>query len=306
MGCALVACPRGSEFESKKDVATPPSKPETDVQAVKLPAAKTALEIDPKDLAKAHAQIKAMKVRAACNRVMGCHASIELAGLGPAAPRAIIDVLRLERRSDGYWVTKCIDLLGQLGKGEAASFVATLLSDKRNEIRSRAAIALARLADPGTKEAVEVALTKSRDSPDIGFRMALLMALDRIGPFSVARRKKAGSLLPTTQDGLGGLNPLFLMTAAEVAREWPIPEALPALRITATHIGVFVRRQSIRALGRLGDTGAIPVLVGRLKDEVPSVRRATIRALQSITGNRRFSTEPEWLAWCEKTTCRPK
>lgn len=249
--------------------------------------------------------IREMRVRHSCNRVMGCSKlSIRLAGLGPSGAQAILDVLAVQKDSDGYWVTKCIDILGQIGRHKAAVYLASLLHDKRTEIRARSAIALGRLADPATREMTADALKASKNSVDIGYRMALLFALDRIGPFSVERRRQAAALLPTDMEGLGKLNPLFLMVAAEVAREWPIPEALPALRLMSRHIGVFVRRESIRALGRLRDTGAIATLVGRLSDEVPSVRRASIRALQEITGNRRFGSADEWRAWCDRTECK--
>jgi HEAT repeat protein len=245
-----------------------------------------------------------MKKRKDCNRVMGCPASIELAGLGTATEAAIIQVLRKEKGADGYWVIKCIDLLGQLGRQDSAVFLSSLLDDKRTEVRTRAAVALGRLSAPSTKEAVESTFTRIKDGPDLGFKIALLYAIDRIGPFSTQRRKDAAKLLPQDKAGLGKISPLHLITAAEVAKEWPIPEALGSLRILASHIGPFIRRQAIDALGRLKDTGAIPVLVGRLKDEVPSIRTASMRALRAITGNTGPKTEEAWEAWCSKRECR--
>jgi HEAT repeat protein len=235
---------------------------------------------------------------------MGCSASIELAGLGTATETSIIQVLRKEKGADGYWVIKCIDLLGQLGRGDSAVFLSSLLEDKRTEVRTRAAVALGRLSAPSTKEAVEQSYTRIKDGPDLGFKMALLYALDRIGPFSTQRRKDVAELLPKDKAGLGKISPLHLMTAAEIAKEWPIPEALGSLRILAAHIGPFIRRQAIDALARLKDTGAIPVLVGRLKDEVPSIRSASMRALRAITGNTEPKTEEAWEAWCVKRSCR--
>ena len=256
------------------------------------------------ELDKALSLIRDMRDRKTCNRVMGCRASIALAGLGRATEAAIIQVLAKDKGSDGYWVIRCIDLLGQLGRTDSAAFLVTLLDDKRTEIRTRAAMALARMAAPSTRESVQAAYDLAEDGPDLGFKIALLYAIDRIGPFSVERRKMVAGLLPQDKAGLGRISPLHLITAAEVAKEWPIPEALPSLRITAAHIGPFIRRNSIDALGRLKDTGAIPVLIGRMKDDVPSIRKAAMNALRAITGNDLPRSEEDWIAWCEKRQCR--
>ena len=114
------------------------------------------------------------------------------------------------------------------------------------------------------------------------------------------------SLLPQDKAGLGQISPLHLITAAEVAKAWPIPEALPSLRITAAHIGPFIRRHSVDALGRMKDTGAIPVLIARMTDTVPSIRKAAMRALRAVTGNAAPRSPEDWVAWCEKRQCREK
>ena len=266
--------------------------------------ASSPLTPDPKDVTKALGYIEAMRDRKVCNRVMGCRPSIALAGLGAATETAIVQALEKNKNSDGFWVLRCIDILGQIGRETSSKFLVGLLGDKRTEIRTRVAISLGRLADPSTKQAVESALDAASREPDLGFRIALLYALDRIGPFSVERRKEASQLLPEGRDGIGRISPVHLIVAAEVAKEWPIPEALPALRVMATHIGPFVRRHAIDALGRMKDTGAIPVLAGRLKDTVPSIRRAAMRALKDITGNVRPRSEADWLEWCEQRACR--
>ena len=134
----------------------------------------TLLSPTNEDLEKALGLIKSMRDRKTCNRVMGCRASIALAGLGLATEAAIIQVLAKDKGSDGYWVIRCIDLLGQLGRTDSASFLVTLLDDKRTEIRTRAAMALARMAAPSTREAVQAAYETAKDGPDLGFKIALL------------------------------------------------------------------------------------------------------------------------------------
>ena len=81
---------------------------------------------------------------------------------------------------------------------------------------------------------------------------------------------------------------------------------LPAVRLAARHRSAFARKQAVRTLGALRDAVGVGVCVARLDDELPSIRRAALTALQDITGERSRTDPAVWRAWCAARDCRGK
>jgi HEAT repeat protein len=251
------------------------------------------------------ALITKMQHRKHCNRVMGCKSATSLFQYGKAATVPIINALEKHPKSDGFWAMKLIDLLGQLNDKRALPLLKRLLVDGRLEPRCRAAIGLARMKDPSTLPAINRALESPVALSDPAFRTALMLAQDRLNQPSPARRTQAASVFTPSLEALGGLNALYLMLFAEVAGEWPLPEAAKTLRLIARHRSVFARRAAIRAIMRIRDHGSIPTLIARLDDTMPSVRKAAMAALRVITGRTNLTTPDTWKQWCKMTQCRP-
>ena len=59
----------------------------------------------------------------------------------------------------------------------------------------------------------------------------------------------------------------------------------------------YTRREAVIALKRMRDQRAIPVIMERLKDRVPGVRREALTALRSLTGYKYKESYSEWQQW---------
>mgnify|MGYP001246341302 CR=1 FL=1 len=283
--------------------AEPPPSPKTPTADTRV-AQKADTRAPQKADAAVTRALADMRVRKRCNRVMGCPPGVRLFQHGRAAIPAILKVLERGRHADGYWVVKLLDYLGQLDDVRALPVLYQLLEDPRTEVHSRAAIALARLGKRSSRGPLKAALEAGRFPKDAAYRAALLWALSRVSKPDPRRRQEVLAAFPPETSTLGGHNPLALMLFADIAGEWPLPQAAPTLRLLARHVGTFVRRSAIRALMKLRDQGAVPVLVGRLDDKVPSVRKLALGALGVITGARSRRTPDEWKRWCVATKCR--
>ena len=252
------------------------------------------------------AALTEIRVRQSCNRVMGCAPAVQLAQYRAAAVPWILAAIHSAPRDAGYWVVKLVDLLGQLGGDESLPLLHALLDDPRWELRAVASLALARLGRPASRAALESAWALHGARGDVAFVSALLHALDRTGDAPIEGRRPRDLLaerLPREEADLAELNPGFYAFLARVVREARLPAAAPLCRLGAIHRDRFVRAESVRTLGTLGDTGGIPYLVTRLDDELPSVRRAVIASLQQITGSRQLRTPEAWRAWCDARDC---
>lgn len=241
-----------------------------------------------------------------CNRLMGCAPEQTLLASGAAAIPALLELLQTAKHRDGYWIIALLDLLGSVDDPRGAEPLRAWLRDGRWEVRTRAALGLARRASPDSQPALIAALEAARGKGDVAFEAALLYALDRLGaavgeePARVALR----ALLALDYEALSAMNPGFYAALTEIIRLSRLNEALPVVRLGITHRDRYVRMGAIAAASALNDTGAIPFLVGRLDDPLPSVRRATIAALRAITGSEQLRDAAQWTAWCEETKCR--
>ncbi|MGM0575643.1 MAG: HEAT repeat domain-containing protein [Myxococcota bacterium] len=302
---ALLALPSCREEPERgpEEAPAPVEEPTVDAQEPEAPEGPT---LDAEARGRARDQLARMKQRRRCNRVMGCAPATALMQHGSGVVPDLVDALESAGAADGYWVLRAVDLLGQLDDDRALPVLHDLTEDTRWEVRARSARALARLARPESLEPLREALGRARNAGQPAVEAAVLMALDRLDADVGDRpaREVLEAHLAMDYDTLAGMNPGMFAFLAEVVREARVPAALPLARLGATHRDRFVRLVSIETLGALHDTGGIPFLIGRLDDPLPSVRRATIRALQDITGSEGLSTAEQWRAWCETRGCR--
>ena len=255
------------------------------------------------------AALAEMRVRQRCNRVMGCQPAVDLFQHGAAAVApivAVVDAAAADARA-GYWLVRLLDLLRQLDDDRALPSLHTALADRRWEIRAMAALSLARLARPASRAVLEAAWQRQAqgDGGDLAFTGVLLHALERTGGRAAEQPPRAllAQRLALDRDQAGRLNPGFYAFLNRLVREARLPAALPLVRLGAIHRDRFVRLEALRTLGALQDTGGIPYAATRLDDELPSVRRAAVSALQGITGSRTLGDEDAWRRWCEQRSC---
>lgn len=295
--------PAGASAAAVGAPATQPARPSVS-PTTQPPGPGASPEAPPSPQVKA--LLQAMRRHAECNRIMGCEAAARLRAMGPAAiPPAVAAIRAASPKDEGWWLVELVRTLGALGREasparqrQAREVLESLLMDPRDELRGRAALALARVADPSSRLPVKEALVhwraKGDDPAVVG---ALLFALERTGRPSRALRRQFVALLPASEDQLGRVNAGALAILADVARAWDLPQASAGLRVVARHRARPARLAAVRALGALRDTGALGLLQARLDDQIPAIRRAAIRALQQITGNAAYGTADEWRAW---------
>ncbi|MCB9729258.1 MAG: HEAT repeat domain-containing protein [Deltaproteobacteria bacterium] len=271
------------------------------------PAAAPAPEVAAAPDAELGAALTAMRDRHRCNRLMGCEPAKVVASRGSAAVPALLDTLEQGRGADGFWMLALLDLLGAADDERALPLLERWLSDPRWEVRTRAALALAKLGRPSSAEALQAALAAARGRRgDVAFEAALMLALVRLGETVQGQPARAAlqERLALDHGELATMNPGFYAVLTEIVARADLPEALPLVRLGITHRDRYVRIGAIAAAGSLHDTGAIPFLVGRLDDRLPSVRRAAVAALREITGSQGLTDAAQWTAWCEARGCR--
>jgi hypothetical protein len=248
--------------------------------------------------------LQAVKVRQRCNRVMGCAPAVTLMQHGSAAATAITAELERAGESDGYWVPKLVDLLGQLEHWDALPLLHRLLDDRRWEVRARAAQAVGRIGSPESEALIRRHLAEAALVDDVGFHAGLWFALSHCAHAQLgAAQRGMATLLGEDEDRLGQLNPGFFAFAVEVARALRVEGALPAARLAAVHRERSTRLEGMRTLGHLTDTGGIPYVISRLRDPIPTVRAEALVALRQITGIREYTTVDEWIGWCARRKC---
>lgn len=241
-----------------------------------------------------------------CNRLMGCAPQQALLAHGGAAVPQVLELLETAKTRDGYWIIALLDLLGRVDDPRVDAPLEGWLSDGRWEVRTRAALALANRGRPASQAALDAALQAAQGKGDVAFEAAVLYALDRLGATVGGEPARAAlaARLDLDYESLSTMNPGFYAALTEIIALSRLTEALPVVRLGITHKDRYARIGAIEAASALRDTGAIPFLVGRLDDPLPSVRRATIAALRAITGSEGRRDAAQWAAWCEETACR--
>jgi cellulose synthase operon protein C len=218
-----------------------------------------------------------------------------VAGLGeirdPSAVVPLIGKIQDGQASVRRAVTRA---LGQLGDARASAALVLAVRDADESVRKSAVDALGRL---GSAEAVPALVALVRDDTSAIVRTAAVRALARI---------QAGAAVDALVGVLGdpGLGSLaeqslldvgsFALSALERCVESPTNRAsvagcvrvlarigpnrgLPLIR-DAWHKGAVSAEVALEALGELGDPRALPLVLERLGDPEPRVRRAAIDA----------------------------
>jgi HEAT repeat protein len=237
--------------------------------------------------------IRTMGGRQQCNRLTGCNLAQELGRLGPTASTAIQTVYR-KTKGDAHGRIQLINAVSRTGDRNAGNFLMDVLrSDRLPPSRVEALYGIARL---GLKVHLQslVNLADTLDSKrDQGVLLALGYALDRLGsPRGKPMIEKHFVLPPLDSRRWDQLQPGIY--AAGILR---LTALRPQLEVLIKRSDPFTRRDAVTALGRMRDRAAIKPLIECLQDDMPSVRREALNALQQITGFRHKESYDEWKRW---------
>ncbi len=243
-----------------------------------------------------------MKARPQCNRVMGCPGLVTLSNYGRAAVPLAVEAVEAEPRADGYWLLQLVRLLGQLDDDRALPLLHRLsVTPGRWEVRIRATQALAHLARPASLAVLEDTLSRASEGGNIALEAAARFALSRVAPSRAAAERAAlVDLVPRDRQGLAATPPIILDILIEIVREARLPRALHGVRLASRSDNRFVRKQALKTLAALQDTGGIPYALERVEDPIPSIRRQALTTLQTITGMRTMTRPRQWRQWCER------
>ncbi len=151
---------------------------------------------------------------------------------------------------------------------EALGYIIEALSDPHYSVRIAAAEALGDMEDPDGVEALVKALGDARED----VRIAVILALGRIGD-----RRAVDPLIHLFRDRYHGVRVAAADAVAEFGRgvlrelEEALDDPLPVVRVTAA-----------KAIGLIGATESVPVLITHLGDSAPDVRWSVARALSTF------------------------
>jgi HEAT repeat protein len=205
----------------------------------------------------------------------------------------VIDRLVRALGDPAWWVRmRGVEALEQIG-GAAEGPLLVALDDPDPEIRSRAAVALERLAIPpklvqmiesgegapeATQTLVRLAAAGTRElipdlllSPSPRVREVVLTAIRQ------ASRQDLGAEL--IQLASSDPEPALRALALEALRDLRVHQALPIAIAGLDHADPGVRAASIHLIGELGSAEAVELLRQSTTDPEPAVRAATARAL---------------------------
>jgi HEAT repeat protein len=202
---------------------------------------------------------------------------LRMAGL--AGDLGLLVKYRSDLSSRGRWRrARAVERLGYFGGPDEASAIAALLEDEREDetVRAVAARSLARI---GSEAAVE-ALVRTLDNPSELTRLRVAENLDRVGQPAVPPLVALLEEAPDPERARAPYGPIF---ASRILGGLRAQEARPALR-TAARDGnnPDIRAQAAKALGSIGDTEDVPLLVEAAKDEQWPVRVQAANALGAI------------------------
>lgn len=171
------------------------------------------------------------------------------------------------RSSDESIRAAAVSALLGMGK-EAVGYLIEALSDRHYGVRIAAAEALGEIGDPAAVEALVRTLGDARED----VRIAAVSALGRIGD-----RRAVKPLIRLFRGRYHGVRVAAADAVAEFGRdalgelEEALNDPLPVVRVTAA-----------RAIGKIGATESIPLLISHLGDAAPDVRWSVARALSTF------------------------
>jgi len=218
--------------------------------------------------------------------------------------RAVKPLLEALTDDDAGLRLAALDVLSDLGHGDAAVPLGGLLDEREARLRIRAAVALGRIGDP---RAV-ASLSRGLKDRDRGVRAAAAWALGQVGGrkaadtlmrFSSGRSDPQWSVRAVAAAALGETGDRRAVTAllgligepradskeeVRAAACWALgrlgaPRAAPGLLTSLELDTLLVRRAAALALGGSDDPRVTGALVRSLWTGEPSLRRAALRAL---------------------------
>jgi HEAT repeat protein len=193
---------------------------------------------------------------------------------------------------------KAIDALAYLNDVESLSDIAAMIKDRALSVRRRVVYAVLKLAKGAqSKGEVSEILIDTLDWVDEPCKVQIAELLGRLG---------AQGAVP----GLIGLIDSELKDVrAKAIMALGVLRAKDALGPLVERLGYeedrWVKIQITGALQKIGDEGAVPVLIDLLLDEDPDIRSASSRALAEITNQYHLGMSyDKWVRWWEAR--RPK
>ena len=288
----VLGCPGTSGPESQQDIAAPPAAPKAEPRNEED-------EGPPEGLLR---HLQALKNKQSCNRVMGCEPAIGLSHYGQKAASVLLGELEAGPVDGRYWQVMAIKLLGALEAQDALPLLHTLLEQPRWEVRTRAALAIAAIAQPESEGALRSLLTRQHD---LASDAAAIYGLHALGASldGMPARDVLVSRLPTEFDALSSLNPGHFAFLAELVGLAQLRPSLQLARWGAIHKDRFTRMAALQTLALLKDREGIPYAITRLEDVSPGVKRQALRTLRLITGRTAFTKAHHWRDWCEQRNC---
>lgn len=226
---------------------------------------------------------------------------VALAALAQAPPRRVVDRLRELTGGEG-------DLDARLAEARVLAALRSSLGLPRLlEILGGLEI---ELHNPSIRTTVRAALADLLVADLRSFPM-LENGLAAFGPVQkllvcealvASRRPQAADVLETLLDAGGDVRPAALDGLVTLASEvpWRVRIDLASeLRELVRAPDALVRAQALRAFGTLGDSSALPILIGVLEDADAGVRRAARDGLLALSGRRDLQTPDDWRAWMQ-------
>lgn len=214
--------------------------------------------------------------------VLSGTARTSFAQLVPAPLPATLTETQLASRLQGAGEEERINLLlelsfrlgDQISKAQPATVIALtdlLNNDAAPLVRSYAAHALGLAGTSSAADSLLAALVKERS---VATQKAILYALV---PYPAPQT--TATLLPLLKHKERELRATVAFVLAEQADTAATPALLEFIKKRNKAEDAFARSQALRALGRIGYTPAIPLLIKALKDDLPVVRREAATAL---------------------------
>lgn len=196
---------------------------------------------------------------------------------GLARRLGLVDSYLRDLGSHNRWRrARAAERLGYFGDSGEAHEIARILEDEDETVRAVAARALARIGSP---EAVE-GLARTLDNPSELTRLRVAENLDRVGRAAVP---PLIALLEEAADPESSHQPDGPVFASRVLGGLRAREARPALRLVFRESrDPNIRAQAARALGMIGDTEDVPLLVEAAGDDEWPVRVQSANALGMI------------------------
>lgn len=223
------------------------------------------------------ALLEQVTVRNSCNTVMGCPAGEALAAGGAAVVSPVIRKYE-SMKGSRYQRLHLLEILGRTGSAAAVPFLLTLLDDAHWNVRSNAAMALARLPEQGQSAELIARFQRGQGGERSAERFALAFAAARFG---LAEGES------TLLDGLSGEavaagNSGYTSIAVIASEELGLVRACPLLPGVLGQEDVFLLRAGVSAVKKLQCREGIPALEKLRSSTYPSVRAGAEEALKGL------------------------